>query len=439
MFELASSSEESIDEEETEGNVDTNNGATGIVQRIAPKKNTAKLSCPSCKRVFTSQGGLKYHLDKNVCGKDVKTLGLKARESLKGIISKRPEIVRVDEAAIEKSREIGKSDKILIPAPSLTKKRKRPTSVHTSKSISQGTDDQNADRWIPDISTLPPCTKEDRSSVVQLHGLPLESTPEHLVRFFSGLDVQKVWILSPVDLDIAEWDANYNFHHKKGLHTERLSSRVRVLVKFESASTAEIATCRSGELLKIPSSHGDEARPQCDFGVAIAVTQWFRTSALFIAQNQLYIDAKPMTSLYATFTGARDALDTAVIQIVSSSIIRHCELTVDEKEYALLAVSAYSNNNTNTSLSMIQKSEVDDVALHRDNLLKEYNRLRIRVQCAGDPGVLNHDSVFRLTQKALLYMKSDLERLEHRMLLARRWDLFNLPTFPGAAFEELVP
>jgi hypothetical protein len=150
------------------------------------------------------------------------------------------------------------------------------------------------DDWIPNIShilanhNVPPdeqlSTKENLkqkySNVVQLHGLPTNTTLNSIRRFFSGLSVLRVVVLLPFEstaIRIDEWDAkneenggtndNYELKRtsaskKKKMNInyrriERCEPHVRIWVQFDSTPTALLACQRSREYITTAINKSD--------------------------------------------------------------------------------------------------------------------------------------------------------------------------------------
>ena len=203
---------------------------------------------------------------------DVKDLGRKARARLAHERSKRAEIVRIspDEATLLEKQQQQDKQQTTIKSGS-NKRSIRDNSLNEKKSSRKRgrgqtkgsyTFPENADMWMPDISHLPRySSKEKRSSLVRLHGLPCGTNALQIKKFFSGLEIQSIAVLLSCDATIAEWDAieevNKDTSRSKLCHqrlsplVKRHSPRFRVVVKFDSAPTAELAVDRSGETINV--------------------------------------------------------------------------------------------------------------------------------------------------------------------------------------------
>jgi len=285
---------------------------------------------------------------------ELKLLGRKARESLRRELGRRPEVVRLEsgDGGTASAPGAGGADGdgkpmalILAPShPKRTRKRIRDRSRWRAvSSIGDGGSEWDAEKdaiddWLPDMSSIIQpsngsyssdtiagldgnskdnamdksakkqwrlASKMERrrrckgSNVVWLHGLPKRTTPQHIRRFFSGLDLKRILILPtavaadnlPGDdylLRFPQWDASPDGRIRCPGDGERqeLQSRqhrqqpgrdsdstdddaridekdnpviverydphqMRVLVEFETAQIAAMAADRSGEVLKM--------------------------------------------------------------------------------------------------------------------------------------------------------------------------------------------
>ncbi|GKY93810.1 hypothetical protein MPSEU_000348200 [Mayamaea pseudoterrestris] len=394
----------------------------------APKRLIQPRSCPHCSREFTTQTRLDYHLERNVCGKDIQKIGRKARETLQNINSQRPVIRRVDPATMLAQER--KSISIL--GPLAFKKRSRSVRPQLKQSTKLETPvRQDVDRWTPDTSLLlQACANQPRSNMIQLHGLPVDTTPEHIVGFFSGLSVCKVWMLPPLSQRVETWDANHSFHRKKGLHVERYPPYLRVLVKFRDTATAAMAVDRSGELLFMRhpidavDDDGDIDESQ-EVGVAIAVTQWTKDASLYVSRNQLVVDATSKAPLSTTLNKVQSALEPNVSQILWTAMIRDLALSLDVDTN-----SQFLSGLSTKPAHVILVGSAHEQAVQRYNeMLKVLDNLLLVQQCVYDPILMATDSVYRLTRKAIDVLKQDLSMIEHHLLQSRRLELLQSPWF----------
>lgn len=219
--------------------------------------------------------------------KEVKDLGRKARERLEEERRKRREIVRLEQDPIENIGEEPKSSFSQAirkqrgkPQPPPAAKRKHVGKVIESTSTEPN---ENVDTWTPDVThvSLSSEGERSRSSVVRLHGLPKLVKPESIRRFFSGLDVERIFVLLSNETCIPEWDERE--HYDDMLVTvARHHSSFRVYVKFVSSPVADMATARSHEFLYVDQQHNK-------VGVHIAMTKVPKTIANYLQNNLVCI------------------------------------------------------------------------------------------------------------------------------------------------------
>jgi hypothetical protein len=212
--------------------------------------------------------------------KEVKDLGRKARERLEEERRKRREIVRLQQDPIENIREEPKS----AFSQAIRKQRGRPSAAkrkHVEKFVESTEPTENVDTWTPDVTHVSLCSDGERSSVVRLHGLPKVTKPESIRRLFSGLDVERIFVLLSNETCIPEWDER---EHYDEMLVARHESSFRVYVKFVSSPVADMARARSQEFL-----YADQQDK--NVGVHIAMTKVPKTIASYLQHNLVYICA----------------------------------------------------------------------------------------------------------------------------------------------------
>lgn len=393
---------------------------------LGTTKSIKRLSCPTCQRVFANAATLASHIETEVCVRDVKLIGKKAREKREAINSQRPVICRVDQSVIS-SR---KSPSISIPVSTNLKKRKRKPKINRPyQSVELASEAQNIDNWLPDLTPLPICSKQTRSSLVQLHGLPINTTPENIFTFFSGLDISQIWILPPLSQHVREWDANYTRSASKTVIIGRCLPSVRVLVRFSDAIAAEIAACRSGELMYVPCpamTGADETvvKPS-EFGVSVAVTQWTKTFASYINRYKLYIDAQAKVPITKSLEDVSRSLQPIVPSILWTSMARDLKLSIKSNldEDAPGQYAPMKKSSTEGISILLEGSAYETYEEAHNQMLKDYNDLLLTQQCLDDPGLLATESTYRLRAKALDYLRAELSASDLRLSLARRWNM----------------
>jgi hypothetical protein len=212
--------------------------------------------------------------------KQVKDLGRKARERLEEERRKRREIVRLEQDPIETETISGKPKSAFSQAIQ-TKRSKQPAAKRkrVAKFCESTEPKEDVDTWAPDISHVSLCTEGEPSSVVRLHGLPKFVKPESIRRFFSGLDVERIFVLLTNESCIPEWDEQELYDE---MTVSRHGASFRVYVKFVSPPAANMARARSEEILYV----GPQEKK---VGVHIAMTKVPKTIASYLQRNLVCI------------------------------------------------------------------------------------------------------------------------------------------------------
>jgi hypothetical protein len=366
---------------------------------------------------------------------DVKDLGRKARARLQGERDKRPEIVRLEAAPPEKgtTKRTGSFFQASLPrkraaATVGTTLKKRKITAKPSRTVVN----KGVDRWIPDIHNLQICSRENRSNVVCLHGLPKGTTPGLLRRFFSGLDPQRIFVLPSNPIDIPEWDASHdNIRKKAGVRVERYDADFRVYVKFHAAPTAELAAGRSGEIIFLADNEdGDESNT----GASIGVTQIVKSTATYLIRH-MAVDGEPGVPLEETLENVERVLDPMVSSILWTTAIRELNLDVEQavddgsfESFPLLANEIGDRSS--------KSGDANKLASRRKSLVKARDQLLNQPPFPSaellDPA-LSSDPIIHLTTGAVLCLRREIERIDDRVQDARRWSLFGRAKVSSAA------
>jgi len=194
----------------------------------------------------------------------VKEIGRKARIRLEEEKSKRKEIVRLDgdiappegarvpKTASKFSKAIKQSSKAHVPKKTKPPARKRrKTAIPSAKNKDM---DRNVDTWSPSTDGLfyYNLSKGEKSTIVRLHGLPIGTKVDSIRKFFTGLSPDRVFVLLSNDVVIAGFDcvARRELERTKKV-VERHEPTFRVFAKFKSATSADIAIGRSGEVMSV--------------------------------------------------------------------------------------------------------------------------------------------------------------------------------------------
>lgn len=223
--------------------------------------------------------------------KSLKEIGKKTRRLLEEERKKRKEIVRLDDAsslpplpekealvAVAKKAAAAESDRNIQPkkagnAPSARKRKRRVAS--------------NIDGWMPNVDDLlsKASAKDDRSNIVRLQGLPIGVKPDHIRKFFHGLNPSIIFVLPSFTNYIQGWDAKYDADHE-GAIIKRYSSNFRVFVKFASAPVADAAIERSGEVVGFDTENTACGEREV-VGAAISLSHVPKHVATFLQKNMV--------------------------------------------------------------------------------------------------------------------------------------------------------
>jgi hypothetical protein len=286
---------------------------------------------------------------------EVKDLGRKARGRREEMRSKRPEIVRLEALPPPEptARGTKRSSSIFAFASTVAHQRKRPTLASRKHRIASGSairstgkaskkeGDDIVDHWMPEISHLPAISRDNsvstsqdlRSNVVQLHGLPLQTTPNQIRRFFSGLKPQRIVVLPSNPVTIPAWDSIHSMQPNsrvvghKNKTVGRYNPHFRVLVKFHSAPTAELGVQRSGEIMTVGTASKNNDQVEANQSVTIAVVPIIKKAATCL-MKKLAIEGDSGVPLEDTLQNTEKQLDPAIAKILWTQVITDLNLKV---------------------------------------------------------------------------------------------------------------
>ena len=214
----------------------------------------------------------------------LKDIGRKARARLEEEKSKRPEIKRLDSLPNEERvTKLNHGTSFGATTSSFVRpKKKRNLRQPSSYQHHQQRQRQKTGEWTPDVSHIQVPSKEFRSTIVKLHGLPIECTVEHIKKFFSGLHPERVLILLSNQITVPELDAASRPKDHRG------EDFLRVFVKFDSAPTAVLASERSGETISFHADGDLSERKTFSIGVtqvrkdiAVSISTLVSISSIF--------------------------------------------------------------------------------------------------------------------------------------------------------------
>lgn len=313
-----------------------------------------------------------YKLDPNSIV-DLKKIGEKTRRLLEQENKKRKEIVRLGEGeCILPPNVVG--NVVAEKKEKLPSRQKKATTKPVRKK--RRIVDPNVDGWFPDTDDLvgKAVSKDDHSNIVRLHGLPVGIKPEHIRKFFQGLNPSLIFVLpSNNATSIEGWDvqnANDNAVARR-VKVDRYPSVFRVFVKFQSALVADAAIERSGEWIGL-----DKESEFCDDqdgikGATISVSPVSKRISSYLQKNMAIHCSKVGISIAETMSTIEQQLgdivtDMAWIMASKKLSIKHTstkkELTILQKAHIYpLNVSEYESSVTiyNAMIDLHEKIETD--------------------------------------------------------------------------------
>ena len=243
-------------------------------------QSTTETNSPSTKKELQRIGTTMkcYKLSDPISNVDLKKIGEKTRRlyTIEQENKKRKEIVRLDE-----------DDGILPPINKIVKRQPKVTQKKSAKPPTRKRKravDPTIDGWFPDTDDLirRAVSKDDHSNIVRLHGLPIGVKPEHIRKFFQGLNPSLIFVLPSNKTHLDGWDIQYDPSQAR---IERCSDVFRVFVKFQSALVADAAIERSGEWIGLDK---ESTRPRVrddTRGAAISVSPVPKRVASYIQKN----------------------------------------------------------------------------------------------------------------------------------------------------------
>jgi hypothetical protein len=234
---------------------------------------------------------------------DLKKIGERTRRLLEEERKNRKEIVRLDDndrlplpekeakAPPEKSPQMAvKMPHKRTGAKSSTNARKRKRHVAS-----------NIDGWMPNVDDLRSndTNKDGLSNIVRLHGLPVGVKPEHIRKFFHGLNPSFIFVLPSFSHRIQGWDAAYSTEEIGGCMVKRHPNHFRVFAKFTSYPVANAAIERSGESIAIDSEGAACCKSEIT-GASISMAPVSKSDASFIRKHMVSckLDSIHLSSLH---------------------------------------------------------------------------------------------------------------------------------------------
>lgn len=231
---------------------------------------------------------------------NLKRIGEHTRKLLDEERKKRKEIVRLNEgelllppeaianeAAAAKSLRDEEKGKKIPPEP---KKRHMPNKRKRN--------DPTVDSYMPNTENLVAnaVTKEDKSNILRMHGLPIGVRSSDIRKFFHGLN-PTIFVLPTFDGYIDGWDGNVIEKEYKKVKVKRYAETFRVYVKFQSVLVADAAMERSGESVSFDKEM-NECSDRGVIGAAVALSTVSKSVAKFLEKHLVSMNYLVVFMLY---------------------------------------------------------------------------------------------------------------------------------------------
>ncbi|CAB9505023.1 expressed unknown protein [Seminavis robusta] len=391
----------------------------------------------------------------------LKDLGRKARARLDEEKGKRHEIVRLEpslanpEAKRKRNSSIGLIRPKKKQSKPTTKKRRISGAASSTKGSGSSTANRsdkskNVDLRIPDVSgiLLENQEKDLLSNVVRVHGIPLDATRSDVLRFFSGLDAEHVFLLPHNSSKIVSLDADDCPSSKARKEViERHPGTFRAFVKFASAPTAALAAQRSGETLYLgnKTSNSDGDGHTCNRkGAQIAVTQVPKAVTRYIQRN-MSIECRTNLPLDEELFACEAKLNDLVPQILWSAARQDLKLQeispADEDD----RLDYHPIDDSQGLLLQDPSTEHGYTALVdlHNAMLKDYESLTTGTPFPSvalcNSSELLRDPSIKLTNTAAKHLKERIQHIDDYLHMARNLLNRRRNGAPPSIFDSLVP
>ena len=331
----------------------------------------------------------------------VRDLGRKARARLQEEQTKRHGVQRCEETHPTASPKRG----ILLLKP--PKKKRRSSSLQRRKSPQtnqpQEVDDM-IDRWMPDVSSLIDFHQDQgkkSSSLIQLHGVPTDTTPSMIRRFLAGLEPFSLWFLAfPLNflpaLDAKDDNGSWT--------VERIQRPFRLLVRLTHANVAQLAVERSGECM--------------DDRAAVAVTRIANQTLAHALLDRLAVPwFDNETTLQQAGEELMAQLDPQVPDILWTDAEKEIRglLGPHDQEKSSFSVPSLLSKKKRYSVA-----ETQQLREQRELLQNEIKRLRQQLPIvAHDASICDPVSTF--TQSSIAILERDVAQIQHALLISDKW------------------
>ncbi|KAL3802103.1 hypothetical protein HJC23_010859, partial [Cyclotella cryptica] len=263
----------------------------------------------------------RYSINNPKSGVDLKRIGERTRTLLDQERKKRKEIVRLDEDELYpvNSKEtaekgMGERNPTNDNVPMASEKERKTPKTSTLRKRAAASKrkrhDPTVDGWMPNTDHLvsKAVAKDDRSNIVRLHGLPRGIQPDHIRKFFHGLNPSLIFVLPTMNRFIEGWDVSDEFSsmQKQNIAVERHPESFRVYVKFQSVLVADAAMERQGESIGFDRNKEDFIKKDV-VGAAISLSPVSRYVASYL-QKHLAICTRKGEPIIETLTGVEQRI-----------------------------------------------------------------------------------------------------------------------------------
>ncbi|KAL7518537.1 hypothetical protein ACHAWX_003355 [Stephanocyclus meneghinianus] len=241
----------------------------------------------------------RYSINNQKSDMDLKRIGERTRTLLDQERKKRKEIVRLEDIDLcpvhsrgTAARRVGGIHPANDHEPLALEKEKISSKTTISRKRASASKrkrrDPTVDGWMPDTDDLisKAVAKDDRSNIIRLHGLPRDIQPDHIRKFFHGLNPSLIFVLPTINHFIEGWDAcdESSRLQKQNIAVKRHPEYFRVFVKFQSVLIADAAMERRGESIGF-----DRSNEQCIkndiVGAAISLSPVSRHVASYLQKH----------------------------------------------------------------------------------------------------------------------------------------------------------
>ena len=350
---------------------------------------------------------------KSIAVVDLKKIGEKTRRryALEQENKKRKEIVRLDDdegilPPIKKQRK-GTTEQ-----PSSQPKQQDKTAKSQKKTAKppptrkrRRTVDPTIDGWFPDTDDMirKAVSKDDHSNIVRLHGLPVGVMPEHIRKFFQGLDPSLIFVLPSNKTTLDGWDVQYDATIAGRIKIDRHSNVFRVFVQFQSALVADAAIERSGEWIGLDKEHALLRGQEGMKGAAISVSPVPKRVASYTRKN-LAIHCKVGVSIAGTMERIDQQLGDVINMawIMASNKLK-IKYIITKKDLAILGKAHTFPTNL---------SEYKSSATRYNDLIDLHEKIEMNLGPAMihtfDPSCMK-DSAHRIAQSVSNWILDEIE------------------------------